>query len=74
MEGLNCHFHPKAKAVGFCSVCGLPLCKKCIIEDGEIYCEDCYATREEAEEAEDDAYIDMELMDLLDTEDDEGLF
>jgi len=71
---LNCHFHPNAKAVGFCSVCGLPLCERCMIEDGEIYCPDCYAEGEQVEEAEDDAYIDMELMDLLDTEDDEGLF
>ncbi len=76
---VKCHFHPKADADSICCVCGVPLCKLCQIEEaGEIYCEDCYNERDQLEESEKDLesedYIDMELMDLLDTEDDQGLF
>jgi len=75
---VKCHFHPKVDADAICSVCGVPLCKICQIEDGEIYCEDCYAEQQQLEERREDLesedYIDMELMDLLDTEDDPGLF
>jgi hypothetical protein len=49
-----------------------------------MFCDNCYASGEsdddgkradrEAEVLEDEDYIDLELMDLLDTEDDEGLF
>lgn len=78
---MKCHFHPRAKAVDFCSVCGLPLCRQCIIEgeDG-IYCEDCFAAKDEEDQMDesidqgDEDYIDLELMDLLDNDDDEGLF
>lgn len=82
---MKCHFHPRANAIAVCSVCGLSLCKRCLIEDrGRTYCDNCYAAEqddnenaelvhaEEAAESED--YIDVELMDLLDTHDDDGLF
>jgi hypothetical protein len=49
-----------------------------------MFCDSCYASAEgdeeartlshEESEAENEDYIDLELMDLLDTEDDEGLF
>jgi hypothetical protein len=81
---LKCEYHPRANATSVCSVCGIPLCKRCAIEDrGQIYCDGCYASEGigddeerivragEVEDSED--YIDLELMDILDTEDD-GLF
>jgi hypothetical protein len=81
---MKCKYHPRSDSVGVCSVCGIPLCKRCIIYDrGAAYCDGCYASEEgedgadavHAEElAESDDYIDIELMDLLDTDDDEGLF
>jgi hypothetical protein len=79
---LKCHYHPRANATTECSVCGVGLCKRCAIEDGgSVYCEGCYASGEgdeetkglDQEELEHEDYIDLELMDLLDTEDDEGL-
>jgi hypothetical protein len=68
-----------------CSVCGISLCSRCVIEDrGRTYCDGCYASEEidgegddttHAEELEDsEDYIDLELMDILDTDDDDGLF
>jgi hypothetical protein len=55
-----------------------------VIQDrGGIYCDSCYASAEgdehravdqEEHEIENEDYIDLELMDMLDTEDDEGLF
>ena len=56
-----------------------------MIQDrGTVYCDGCYASGEgedetkaldrEAVEIEDEDYIDLELMDMLDSEDDEGLF
>ena len=82
---MKCHRHPRANAVAECSVCGVCLCKRCSIEDrGAIFCDNCYASGEgddetkraerEAEILEDEDYIDLELMDLLDTDDDQGLF
>jgi len=82
---VKCHHHPRANAVAECSVCGIGLCTRCSIEDrGAIFCENCYTsgdsdgeakrTEREAEILEDEDYIDLELMDLLDAEDDEGLF
>jgi len=61
------------------------LCRRCAILDrGGTYCDSCYASAQggdenraldhEEQELEDEDYIDLELMDLLDTEDDEGLF
>jgi hypothetical protein len=82
---LKCEYHPRAKAEFVCSVCGIGLCERCAIEDrGRIYCDGCYASegleiddtravRAEAVEDSED-YIDLELMDILDTEDDDGLF
>jgi hypothetical protein len=82
---LKCEYHPRVKARYICSVCGIGLCDRCAIEDrGRVYCDGCYASEggeiddtrvagaEEIEDSED--YIDMELMDILDTEDDDGLF
>ena len=82
---MKCEFHPRAKARAVCCVCGIGLCERCIIEDrGRIYCDGCYAAEEnrddegdvvhadDAEESED--YIDLELMDILDSDDDDGLF
>ena len=82
---MKCHYHPRANASAECSVCGVGLCRRCIIEDrGTLFCDSCYAAGEGEEEAkaaeheedelENEDYIDLELMDLLDTEDDEGLF
>ena len=55
-----------------------------MIEDnGVVYCDVCYADGIDPEEElrlaeqeglESEDYIDLELMDILDTEDDEGLF
>jgi hypothetical protein len=55
-----------------------------MIEDkGEIYCDRCYANEDtednlqlvQAEQGVDsEDYVDLELMDLLDTDDDDGLF
>jgi hypothetical protein len=82
---LKCQYHPRADATAVCSVCGIGLCNRCLIEDrGRTYCDGCYASEEmeddgvaaaHAEELEDsEDYIDLELMDILDTEDDGGLF
>jgi len=82
---LKCHYHPRAIATAECSVCGVGLCRRCVIQDrGTVYCDGCYASGEgedetkaldrEAVEIEDEDYIDLELMDMLDSEDDEGLF
>ena len=81
---MKCHYHPRANAIAVCSVCGIGLCNRCVIEDrGRFYCDGCYASEEiedeggntthveELEESED--YIDLELMDILDTDDDDGL-
>lgn len=81
---MKCHYHPRAGATAECSVCGVGLCKRCAIEDrGTVYCDSCYASSEseeepktlgqDREEIDHEDYIDLELMDLLDTEDDEGL-
>ncbi len=82
---MKCHFHPRSKATAVCSVCGRTLCGHCQIEDGgHIYCDNCHAAGEtehgdastthahDALESED--LIDLELMDMLDTDDDDGLF
>jgi hypothetical protein len=82
---LRCEYHPRAKAVTVCSVCGKGLCKRCAIEEhGRVFCDACYAEEgiEEddrrlvpaAEVEDDEDYVDMELMDLLDTDDDDGSF
>jgi hypothetical protein len=82
---LKCHFHPRAQAVAVCSACGLGLCRRCVIEDrGHIYCDGCYASEDSddgnedlvhaGETVESEDYIDLELMDLLDTDEDDGLF
>ena len=80
---MKCHFHPRSKATAICWTCGLSLCRQCQIEDsGHIYCDNCYAAgetdREHASEADDtlesEDLIDLELMDMLDTDDDDGLF
>lgn len=81
---MKCHYHPRANAIAICSVCSLPLCKRCIIEDmGRIYCDNCYGDGEHREEGQlvaaeheidSEDYVDVELMDLLDTDDDDGLF
>jgi hypothetical protein len=84
---MKCHYHPRAKAFAVCSVCGVGLCRKCMIEDGDdIYCYSCYAdganddsddfehAERRMESEEDEDYIDLELMDVLDTDEDDGLF
>lgn len=82
---LRCHYHPRVTATAECSVCGVGLCSRCIIRDrGGTYCDSCYASAEgedenraldhEEHEVDNEDYIDLELMDLLDTEDDDGLF
>jgi hypothetical protein len=81
---VKCHFHTRSKATAACSACGIGLCKQCQIEDGgHIYCDNCYAAGETehenaADNADDDLesedLIDLELMDMLDTDDDDGLF
>lgn len=81
---MKCHYHPRANAVAICSACSISLCKRCMIEDkGEIYCDNCYASEDtddnlqlvQAEQGGDsDDYVDLEMMDLLDTDDDDGLF
>ncbi len=71
--------------VEICSACHLSLCKRCQVEDkGHTYCDSCYAAGEAEHESaeavhaqevlESEDYIDLELMDLLDTDDDDGLF
>jgi hypothetical protein len=76
-----CQFHPRSKAIAVCSVCGIGLCGRCVIEDrGNIYCDGCYAASDTDElvhaehTVESDDYIDLELMDLIDSDDDDGLF
>jgi hypothetical protein len=81
---VKCHYHPRAKAVAVCSVCTVPVCKRCSIEEnGSIYCDSCYADAKDEEnlqlvqaeqDLDSDDYVDLEMMDLLDTEDDDGLF
>lgn len=81
---MKCHYHPRAKAFAVCSVCGIGLCRKCMMEDRDrIYCESCYANGHHEDEddfeheerhIESEDLIDLELMDVLDTDDDEGLF
>jgi len=81
---VKCHYHPRAKAFAVCAVCGVGLCRKCMIEDrGRFYCDSCYANDEadgddDLEHPEKDGdsedYIDLELIDALDTDDDDGLF
>jgi hypothetical protein len=83
VSSLKCHYHPRANAVTECSVCGVGLCRRCSIEDrGNVFCDGCYASGDaedgkdfarDTEEIEHEDYIDMELMDLLDTDEDEGL-
>ena len=81
---MKCHFHPRSNATAVCSVCGHGLCRQCQIEDaGHIYCDNCYAAgdteHENAakgraeEDLESEDLIDLELMDMLDTDDDDGL-
>jgi hypothetical protein len=77
---VKCHYHPRANATTECSICGVALCRRCAIEDrGSVYCDGCYAAGDDEakdltrEELEHEDYIDLELMDLLDTEDDAGL-
>ena len=68
---MKCRYHPRAEATAVCSVCGIPLCNRCVIEDrGQTYCDGCYASDEtenegadavhaaELEDSED--YIDIE--------------
>jgi hypothetical protein len=55
-----------------------------MIEDmGRVYCDHCYANEDNDRDAqlvtaehelENEDYVDMELMDLLDSDDDDGLF
>jgi hypothetical protein len=56
-----------------------------VIEDRErFYCDGCYAAEEVEEDdrelvhaeelADSEDYVDLELMDLMDSEDDDGLF
>jgi len=79
---MKCHDHPSAEAVTVCSACGVSLCRKCTVEDGgKAYCDSCYTRAHNDESLEHDErhgdsedYIDLELMDVLDTDDDEGLF
>ena len=79
-----CVFHPRSRAVAVCSVCGIGLCKRCAIEDRDrIYCDGCYAASDEHDDRDDlvhaehtiesEDYVDLELMDLIDSDDDEGL-
>ena len=77
---MKCHYHPRANAITLCSACSTPLCKRCTIEDkGHVYCDDCYTNQgnEElvhAERAlESDDYMELEMMELLDGDDDDGL-
>lgn len=79
---MKCHNHPRTLSTAECCVCGVALCKKCAIEDrGNFYCDGCYAAGDDQEEAkalaqeelEHEDYIDLELMDLLDTDEDAGL-
>ena len=80
---MKCHYHPRANAFTVCSACGVNLCRKCMIEDGDnVFCEACYAQgdHDEDEDLDDDErhlesedYIDLELMDVLDTDDDDGV-
>lgn len=78
---MKCQYHPRTDAAAVCSVCGISLCSRCVIEErGRNYCDGCYASEQmeddtHAQELEDsEEYIDLELMDILDTDDDDGLF
>lgn len=81
---MKCHYHPRARAFAVCAACGVGLCRKCIIEDKDkVYCDSCYANGaqdddEDFEHADRDGeseeYIDLELMDVLDADDDDGPF
>ena len=47
---MNCATHQQTEAVAYCRTCGKPLCESCRREvRGIIYCEDCLATRVQAE-------------------------
>ena len=38
---MNCTKHPETEAAGFCSYCGKPFCKECLVEvKGRMYCKD----------------------------------
>ena len=72
---MKCHLHPRSGATAVCSACGLSLCRQCQVEDGgRIYCDNCYAAGETEHENASEDLIDLELMDMLDTDDDDGLF
>jgi uncharacterized Zn finger protein (UPF0148 family) len=81
---VKCRFHPRTKARAICSKCGAGLCGQCLIEDkGHVYCDNCFtsgdrrhgtAEADEAQEMESEDLIDLELMDMLDTDEDDGLF
>ena len=82
MGKMKCHYHPRANAFTVCSACGVSLCRKCMIEDRDkVYCDSCYAhghdddrLAHDERSGDSEDYIDLELMDVLDTDDDEGLF
>ncbi len=81
---MKCHFHPRAKAFTVCSACGISLCRQCMIEDGDkVFCGACHvdghsddgdSPGHDERHVDSEDYIDLELMDVLDTDDDEGLF
>jgi hypothetical protein len=82
---MKCHYHPRARALSVCSACGVALCRKCMIEDGDkIFCDSCYADGAQDDDVddlehaerhlEDEDYVDLELMDVLDSDDDDRLF
>jgi hypothetical protein len=79
---MKCHYHPRANAFTACSACGVSLCRKCMIEDGDnVYCDSCYAHGQDDDDLEHDErdmdsedYMDLELIDVLDTDDDDGIF
>ena len=80
---MKCHYHPRARAFTVCSVCGISLCRKCMIEDRDkVFCDSCYAEDHDDDDrlghdgrdVDSEDYIDLELMDVLDTDDDDGLF
>jgi hypothetical protein len=55
-----------------------------IDDQGRVFCDNCYASEDAdhestelvhaGETADSEDYVDLELMDLLDTDDDDGLF
>ncbi|HZR29742.1 MAG TPA: B-box zinc finger protein [Terriglobales bacterium] len=47
---MNCATHQQTPAIAYCRTCGKPLCESCKREvRGIIYCEDCLASRVQAE-------------------------